>query len=106
MFFKDTRNPKGPRECDYVRFLYTALPKRSALLLVGEGCVGVAFFFFISRVGDFDEAGGEYLVRMFQKCHMDSAALVALVPFRVRVYRILREPLTLGLLGERSVFLM
>lgn len=44
MFFKDTRNPKGPRECDYVRFLYTALPKRSALLLVGEGCVGVAFF--------------------------------------------------------------
>lgn len=49
VFLKDTRNPKGPCECEFILFLfffllpYTALPKRSGLF-VREDWVGVAFF--------------------------------------------------------------
>lgn len=46
------------------------------------------------------EAGGEYLDGTFQKCHVDSAALYACVPFDVCVSPTFRSPM------PRSVFLM
>lgn len=104
VFLKDTRNPKGPRECEFMLFRSTLHYQSEMGCLLGTV---VLLLPFSSHVSVTCEAGGEYLLDgTFQKYHIDSAALFACVPYRVRVYRILREPLTLGSPVPRSVFLM
>lgn len=104
VFLKDTQNPKGPRECEFMLFRSTLHYQSEMGCLLGTV---VLLLPFSSHVSVSCEAGGEYLLDgTFQKYHIDSAALFACVPFRVRVYRILREPLTLGSPVPRSVFLM